>query len=111
MKDYEEEVTQKAIVGDAEAQCTLGWIFSGRGDDITAVIWYRKAADQGYAEAQSDLGKMYHYGKGVIQNDQQAVFWYRKAAEQGHATAKTDLEWMYSQGRGVTQDDKAAGDS
>jgi TPR repeat protein len=31
-----------------------------------AVYWYQKAADQGYAEAQSILGVMYANGKGVF---------------------------------------------
>ena len=30
-----------------------------------AVKWYRKAADQGYAEAQSNLGELYANGQGV----------------------------------------------
>jgi TPR repeat protein len=52
-----------------------------------AVYWYQKAADQGYAEAQSILGVMYAFGKGVLKNDKQAVYWYQKAAEQGLAEA------------------------
>jgi hypothetical protein len=30
-----------------------------------AVYWYQKAAAQGYAEAQSNLGIAYAFGKGV----------------------------------------------
>jgi TPR repeat protein len=37
-------------------------------DDKQAVYWYQKAADQGYAEAQSILGVMYANGKGVVYN-------------------------------------------
>jgi TPR repeat protein len=33
-----------------------------------AVYWYQKAADQGYAEAQSILGVMYANGKGVLKD-------------------------------------------
>jgi TPR repeat protein len=36
-----------------------------------AVHWYQKAADQGYAEAQSILGVMYAFGKGVLKDDKQ----------------------------------------
>jgi TPR repeat protein len=32
------------------------------------VYWYQKAADQGYAEAQSILGVMYANGKGVLKD-------------------------------------------
>jgi TPR repeat protein len=49
------------------------------------VYWYQKAADQGYAEAQSILGVVYAFGKGVLKDDKQAVYWYQKAAEQGLA--------------------------
>ena len=33
-----------------------------------AVAWYRKAADQGYAIAQTNLGVMYDNGQGVAQD-------------------------------------------
>ena len=54
-------------------------------NDATAVEWYRKAAGQGYANAQCNLGVMYAKGCGVLQNDATAVEWFRKAAEQGDA--------------------------
>ena len=46
--------------------------------------WYRKAAEQGHANAQCNLGYCYKYGEGVETNKAEAVKWYRKAAEQGH---------------------------
>ena len=45
--------------------------------------WYRKAAEQGDAKAQNNLGVVYDRGEGVPQDDAEAVKWYRKAAEQG----------------------------
>ena len=48
----------------------------GRGvpqDDDEAVVWYRKAEDQGNAVAQTNLGLMYQLGRGVPQDDNQAV--------------------------------------
>ncbi|MDP4855337.1 MAG: SEL1-like repeat protein, partial [Schleiferiaceae bacterium] len=42
-------------------------------------------ADQGYAQAQYNLGIMYANGQGVPKSDKEAVKWYRKAAEQGDA--------------------------
>ena len=43
------------------------------GKDVTqdyeeAVRWFRKAADQGIAEAQYSLGVMYGEGQGVMQD-------------------------------------------
>ena len=67
-----------------------------------------KAAEQGDAEAQFNLGGLYADGDGVPQDDKQAVDWYRKAAEQGYADAQNNLGVMYAKGRGVPQDDKQA---
>ena len=63
----------------------------------------RKAADQGDAQAQHNLGFMYHDGRGVAQDYTQARFWYRKAADQGHALAQGNLGLMYEWGEGVVQ--------
>ena len=52
-------------------------------DDAEAVRWYRKAAKQGYAKAQCNLGVAYENGQGVKQDHDEAVRWYLKAAEQG----------------------------
>ena len=71
-----------------------------------AVAWYRKAAEQGDAMAQSNLGGMYDKGRGVAQDDKQAVAWYRKAAEQGDVDAQFNLGVMYNTGSGVAQDYK-----
>ena len=56
-----------------------------------AVEWYRKAADQGNAAAQYNLGNMYSWGKGVEQSNEKAAEWYRKAADQGDPDAKKRL--------------------
>jgi TPR repeat protein len=77
-------------------------------DDKQAVYWYQKAADQGYAEAQSILGVMYANGKGVLKDDKQAVYWYQKAADQGLAEAQYNLGFMYVNGKGVLKDYKQA---
>jgi TPR repeat protein len=77
----------------------------GVAQDYTAAArWYRKAADQGNAFAQSKLGLMYARGQGVTQDYTAAVRWYRKAAGQGEAFAQTNLGFMYEVGLGVTQD-------
>jgi TPR repeat protein len=43
----------------------------------------RARAEQGYASAQYNLGRMYANGDGVPEDDAEAVRWYRLAAEQG----------------------------
>ena len=52
-----------------------------------AAVWYRKAAEQGFADAQHSLGVMYLGGEGVQQDFKQAALWYQKAADQGHTTS------------------------
>ena len=64
----------------------------------------RELAEQGDAIGQSNLGMMYHLGKGVPQNHKLAAQWFRKAAEQGYAHAQNTLGLMYSNGEGVMQD-------
>ncbi|MGR5554634.1 tetratricopeptide repeat protein, partial [Vibrio alfacsensis] len=72
-------------------------------NDKEAVKWYRKAAEQGHASAQCNLGVMYAKGDGVLENDKEAVKWYRKAAEQGDADAQFNLGVMYAKGEGVVK--------
>ena len=75
-----------------------------RLDEAKAVEWYRKAAEQGLAEAQYNLGVMYLNGTGVAKDEAKAVEWYRKAAEQGLAMAQYNLGVMYLNGMGVAGD-------
>lgn len=62
-----------------------------------AVTYYRKAAQQGHAGAETSLGDMYKKGLGVDQDTGEAVKWYWKAAEHGYADARSRLEEMFSQ--------------
>ena len=62
------------------------------------------AAEQGHAEAQYNLGSMYHEGEGVKRDYIKAVEWLQKAAEQGYADAQNNLGYMYDRGQGVKQD-------
>ena len=73
-------------------------------DYAEAVRWFRKAAEQGHAGAQSNLGVMYKNGQGVKRDHAEAVRWFRKAAEQGQAKAHYNLGVMYANGQGVRQD-------
>lgn len=60
-----------------------------------------RAAKQGDAQAQTNLGLMYADGRGVRRDNAEAVKWYRQAAEQGDASAQNNLGNMYADGRGV----------
>jgi TPR repeat protein len=73
-------------------------------DHAQAVHRFRKAAEQGDAGAQFNLGGCYFYSYGVARGYAQAVYWYRKAAEQGHVDAQFSLGICYTFGHGVAQD-------
>ena len=73
-------------------------------DYTKAAPLFRKAAEQGHAIAQNDLGWLYEEGKGVRQDYTQAAEWYRKAAEQGYASAQNNLGILYEEGKGVLED-------
>lgn len=52
------EIVTKAYNGDTDAMTTIGYIFSKKGDAITAHKWYKKAADLGNAEAKYKLKEL-----------------------------------------------------
>jgi len=94
--------------GFAPAQNLMGDLVKVGGDSPGAVDWYKKAAEQGDARAQNNLGRCYATGDGVTADDKIAVQWLTKAAEQGHAKGMNNLAVMYSQGRGVLRDQTIA---
>ena len=77
-------------------------------DDEEAVKWYRKAAEQGNADAMYKLGKCFYNGLGVEEDEEEAVKWFRKAADQGNADAMHKLGFCYLFGRGVKYDKEEA---
>jgi TPR repeat protein len=62
----------------------------GRGvaqDEQQAVTWYHKAAEQGDADAQYNLGIRYADGKGVTQDYIEAHMWFSLASAGGEERA------------------------
>ena len=100
------EVLQAEKGGDGETEATPPL------NDMSAFFWpierLRRAAEQGDAVGQYNLGNRYFIGLGVEQDKAEAVKWYRKAAEQGHATAQINLGGCYYDGEGVEQDKEEA---
>ena len=103
-----EELWAKAKAGDADSEFRLGVSYTiGRGvakDEVEAVKWYRKAAEQNVAEAQNSLGTMYGRGLGVGKDYTEAAKWFRKAAEQNYGAAQFNLGLSYEYGQGVAKD-------
>jgi TPR repeat protein len=64
----------------------------------------RTQANQGVAEAQTNLGLLYYDGRSVPKDYAQAREWFEKAAAQGDANAQYNLGVMYDFEKGVPQD-------
>lgn len=104
---------EQAKGGDGMAQLNLGLAYANAlgglpTDDDQAAYWFRKAAEQGYPEAQYALGNLYAEGRGVPQDDTEAVRWFREAAEQGHAAAQVSLGLRHFYGAGVPKNEMEA---
>jgi uncharacterized protein len=78
------------------------------GDYETALSEWKPFAEQGDANAQSNLGWMYYLEQGVPASNKTALMWFKLSAEQGHADAQFGLGMMYANGDGIPQDDKTA---
>lgn len=72
-------------------------------DSITAIEWYTKAAEMGYAEIQYKLGNIYANGEGIEQDSTKAIEWYTKAADCGNTDGQYILAIYYYEGKWVKQ--------
>ncbi|WP_297324841.1 tetratricopeptide repeat protein [Nitrosomonas sp.] len=112
---------EDAKAGDPAAQNGLGVMYytgeaisktaSGQvlnNDPELAAGWFFRAAEQGFSDAQFNLGLMYANGEGVEKDMTQAVELFKKAAEQGHVDAQNNLGALYFTGEGVERDEKKA---
>ena len=79
-----------------------------KGNYSEAFKEFEHLAEQGYMDAQTNLGVMYESGKGVPKDYKQAAYWYRMSAKQGGAAAQYNLGVMYANGQGVPKNDKQA---
>jgi len=55
------------------------------------VKWFRRAAEQGYAKAQSHLATRYVRGQGIESDLVEAFKWATLAARQGHQRAQENV--------------------
>src|SRR3989344_2433523 len=65
--------------------------------DLVSLEQQRKAAEQGSAEAQVDMGILYEFGFHLPKNAVNALAWYMRAAEQGDAVAIKRRDLLKSQ--------------
>ena len=67
-------------------------------------MWYKRAADQGLAEAQFNVAIAFKDGKGTPVHKLQAFRYFRLAALQGHDRAQNNLGAMYVKGDPIPRD-------
>ena len=108
----ERELRPLAERGDPESQYRIGLMYEfGKGypqDKAQGIVWFRKAALQNHAAAQTELAIIFATGDGVAQDNKQAVDWFQKAAALGNPTAQYNLGLLYAKGQGVKADNAQA---
>lgn len=65
------------------------------GNNTKAFLWAKKAAEQGFTDAQYLLGKMYENGEGTDKNINEAISWYSTAGRNKNAAACYALGELY----------------
>lgn len=103
----------KARSGDRVAQYNAGVCYKfGYGtevDSIEAYRWFRRSAEQGYADAQTQMGVFFHDGYAGLEPDsKEAAKWHAKAAVQGSALSQYLLGRQYLDGDGTAANYNAA---
>lgn len=86
----------------------MGQSFYDKGDYTEALKWYKKAAENGSSDAQSELGFMYLNGEGTPIIKSEGVKWLIKAGENGDAMAQRTLGFMYRNGDVVYKSESEA---
>lgn len=91
--------------GRSEAQVMAGHIHlrgeTGLANPDTALMWFRKAADQQDNDAYMAIGEMALRSQaGLTQSD--ALEWFSKASRAGRVDAKRAIGEMYLKGQGIT---------
>lgn len=69
--------------------------------DVAAV---RAKAQDGNAQAQADLARLYTKGEGVTNSYTEAAKWFQRAADQTNTAGLLGMGELYEAGRGVPQD-------
>lgn len=81
-------VYDKALAGDVPSQYLLGKWYGFTGDPDSAIIWLKKAAEAGLAEAQLELAEILSESE---ESYGEASQWLERAARQGNTEAKKRL--------------------
>lgn len=98
---------KSADAGHAPAQALYGYLLDEADNDVEAVDYYRRAADQGNPDGALGLAGLYLSGDGGLDKDQLAAReLLEKAASTGHVPAIISLSHYYVIGAGVSESEK-----
>lgn len=110
-----DDLTQRALSGDADAAFVLGDIYDQGYCGVTvdrgrAVEWYERAAALGHGDAMNNIASMYQHGDGPFPVDLlKARDYYERGAKAGCGTAMGNLGHFYDNGRaGLNADQRRA---
>ncbi|MDB5598122.1 MAG: hypothetical protein JWN71_166 [Xanthobacteraceae bacterium] len=105
------QLCAKAVTNDEKnprLNYQLGRALYTATDYTKARVFFQTAANLGYPQAMTELGRMSFFGHGTAQSYPAAQQQFEKAAALGDPSAIKNLGFMYHQGRGVTADVKRA---
>ena len=103
-KQYYEQAIEAGDAGGA--YYGLGSLHEAAQDNMKALEYYRKGAEEGNGDALGNLGRFCYYGMaGLERSDAEALQYYEQAAaaEEG-AGWNASAGWMYLYGTGVEKD-------
>ena len=91
--------------GDAKSQNGLGLIYRFFQKDFDkAILWLKLSSEQGYVEAQYNLGELFF----EVDDKPKGIKWFRSAAENGHALSQVVLGSLYLNGTGLEKNNTKA---
>lgn len=73
-------------------------------NEIEALYWLKKAAQQNYPPALVNLSTLYLTGNLVEKDEEHGIFLLEKAAKQGYSMAQIRLAFLYFEGKATKQD-------
>ena len=97
-----------ATQSDPQAQFQLGVMYeNGEGvsqDKSKAAWWYRKSVEQGFADGQNALAKLYYFNMELEPVFNESIAWFEKAAAQGQPEAQFYIGFFYEKDSEITKD-------
>lgn len=88
---------------DADAQCSLGILYSKEKNYVESKKWLECSANKKFIRAYTALANLYFNGHGVKKDYVQAKKLYEKAAKAQDLEALVSLGMMYAVGLGIEQ--------